>query len=63
MFGDFRQLPPVKGKALYDTTFFDEASSKGALIFESFQHVIELSVSYRQNNDSIFRFVRSHSLR
>ena len=54
MFGDFRQLPPVRDKALYDNTFFDEASSKGALIFESFQHVIELSTSYRQNNDRVF---------
>ena len=53
MFGDFRQLPPVKDKALYDAIIFDEASSKGALIFESFQYVIELSVSYRWNNDQV----------
>ena len=28
MFGDFKQLPPVRDKAFYDNTFFDEASSK-----------------------------------
>ena len=47
-------MPPVRDKALYNNTFYDEASSKGALIFESFQHVIELSVSYWQNNDRVF---------
>ena len=57
MFGDFRQLPPVRDKTLNDNTFFDEASSKGALIFESFQHVMELSVSYRQNNDQVLSYI------
>ena len=54
MFGDFRQLPPVKDTALYSDEFFNDDSLKGSLIFDSFEHVIELSVTYRQNNDKQF---------
>ena len=47
MFGDFRELPPVKVTALYSDQFFEETSSKGELIFDSFERVIKLSVSFR----------------
>ena len=41
-------------KLLCSDEFFNDDSLKGSLIFDSFEHVIELSVTYRQNNDRQF---------
>ena len=41
MFGDFKQLPPVKDTALYSDEFFNDDSLKGSLIFDSFENVID----------------------
>ena len=54
MFGDFRQLPLVNNRALYSNVFSNNNALKGSLIYESFEHVIELSVAYIQNTDINF---------
>ena len=52
LFGDFRQLPPVRDLPLYSDTFTDELSTHGNLIFNTFQFFKELTQSFRQFNDS-----------
>ncbi|KAL7290849.1 hypothetical protein TKK_0015583 [Trichogramma kaykai] len=54
MFGDYKQLSPVKDVALYNNTVNDAMASKGAILFKSFQLFIELSTSHRQGNDLVF---------
>ena len=54
MFGDFRQLLPVKSTALYSNVFPNNDALKGSLIFQPFEHVTELSVAYIQNTDINF---------
>ncbi|XP_074596436.1 uncharacterized protein LOC141851589 [Brevipalpus obovatus] len=48
LFGDFRQLPPVKDSPLYASTLFDEMASQGKMTFEQFQKFIQLSQTHRQ---------------
>lgn len=56
LFGDFRQLPPVKNAALYSSTFFDTMSQQGRLFFNEFEAFIELNCSHRQStSDASFR--------
>ncbi|KAL7296799.1 hypothetical protein TKK_0010199 [Trichogramma kaykai] len=54
MFGDYKQLSPVKDVALYNNSVSDAMATKGAIVFQSFQLFIELSISHRQGNDRIF---------
>ncbi|XP_074603973.1 uncharacterized protein LOC141857379 [Brevipalpus obovatus] len=49
LFGDFRQLPPVKDSPLYSSIFFDEMASQGKIAFKQFHKFIELSQSHRQD--------------
>ena len=54
MFGDFRQLSPIKDTALYSDEFFNNDSLNGCLIFDSFKYVHEFLVTYWQKNDRQF---------
>ncbi|KAL7297052.1 hypothetical protein TKK_0009478 [Trichogramma kaykai] len=54
MFGDYKQLSPVKDVALYNNSVSDAMATKGAIVFQSFQLFIELSISHRQGNDRVF---------
>ena len=58
MFGNFRQLPLVKYTALYSDEFFNDDLLKGSLIFDLFEHVTELSVTYQQYNNIQFSGLR-----
>ncbi|XP_074596278.1 ATP-dependent DNA helicase Pif1-like [Brevipalpus obovatus] len=61
LFGDFRQLPPVKDTPLYSSIFYDVMAQQGRFVFDSFQRFFELSNSHRQNSaDSSFREVLEH---
>ena len=40
--GDYRQLPPVLDALVYADRSFDDASSKGALVFKRFEAFFEL---------------------
>ncbi|XP_014234987.2 ATP-dependent DNA helicase PIF1-like [Trichogramma pretiosum] len=54
MFGDYKQLSPVKDVALYNNSVSDAMATKGAIVSQSFQLFIELSISHRQGNDRVF---------
>ena len=58
MFGDFRQLPPVRDTPLYDNKLTDSMASIGSLIFQNFKKVIELSVCNLQSSDIEFSNLR-----
>ncbi|XP_014227238.1 uncharacterized protein LOC106652660 [Trichogramma pretiosum] len=60
MFGDFRQLPPVKDAAIFMTKFNDFMSTNGRLVFDSFQVFVELSISHRQKDDTTFSQLLDH---
>ena len=51
MFGNFRQLQPVRDTPLYDNKFTDSMASNGSLIFQNFEKVVELSVCHCQSSD------------
>ena len=54
MFGDFRQLPPVKDAPFCNNHFNDAMSSEGSLIYKTFEKLVELSVCHRQKSDIQF---------
>ena len=51
---DMNSISEDQLELLCSDEFFNDDSLKGSLIFDSFEHVIELSVTYRQNNDRQF---------
>ena len=51
MFGDFRQLPPVKDFPLYSKDLVDPWAVNVSLVFQTLQKVVELSVCHRQKTD------------
>uniref|UniRef100_A0ABD2VSF2 DUF6570 domain-containing protein n=1 Tax=Trichogramma kaykai TaxID=54128 RepID=A0ABD2VSF2_9HYME len=54
MFGEYKQLSPVKDVELYNNSVSDAMATKGAIVFQSFQLFIEVSISHRQGNDRVF---------
>ena len=47
-------MPPVLDAPVYADRFFDDASSKSALVFKSFEALFELRTNHRQSDDQRF---------
>lgn len=52
LFGDFRQLPPVKDTVLYADKLYDTMSTEGLMVFKTFQVFLELKHAHRQSLDT-----------
>jgi ATP-dependent DNA helicase PIF1 len=56
LFGDIRQLPPVRVKALFSSGVFNPLALQGQMLFDGFDRFIELSVCQRQRGDDSEEF-------
>ena len=55
-FGDFRQLPPIGDKAMYDTRPGNDNHALGRVVFSKFQEFVELTVCHRQSGNESEQF-------
>ena len=54
LLGDFRQLPPVKGSALYEHQTPMNNGTLGLQLFKGFRNKIQLKANLRPADDAVF---------